>query len=210
MKKPILKIYLLAITTAFFYSCSQNETNDADARAESQQFEIINVTHHDGKPFSTGTSNSSTGKYVDNPGGGVMMQAFYWDVPAGGNWWNTVSGKVAAWGNAGIGSIWLPPASKAQNGAFSMGYDPTDYFDFGDYNQNGSVETRFGSKTELVSLITNAHAENMKVYADIVINHNSGGQSEANPFTGTNTWTNFTGVASGKFPRTYNDFYKNC
>lgn len=114
-----------------------------------------------------------------------MMQAFYWDVPAGGNWWNTVTEKVADWSNAGIGSIWLPPVSKAQNGPFSMGYDPTDYFDFGDYNQNGTVETRFGSKTELVNLITKAHTENMKVYADIVINHNSGGQSEANLFTGT-------------------------
>jgi hypothetical protein len=42
----------------------------------------------------------------------------YWDVPAGGNWWNTVSTKVTAWSNAGIGSIWLPPVSKAQNGPF--------------------------------------------------------------------------------------------
>jgi alpha-amylase len=50
----------------------------------------------------------------------------------------------------------------------------------------------------------------MQVYADIVINHNSGGQSEANPYTGTNTWTNFSGVASGKFQRNYNDFYKNA
>ena len=133
MKNHNAKIYLMTAIMAFFYSCSSNETNEVDSRAQSQQFEIINVTHHDGKPFSTGTkSSSSTGKYVDNPGGGVMMQAFYWDVPAGGTWWNTVSGKVTAWSNAGIGSIWLPPASKAQNGAFSMGYDPTDYFDFGD------------------------------------------------------------------------------
>jgi alpha-amylase len=33
------------------------------------------------------------------------------------------------------------PVSKAQNGPFSMGYDPTDYFDFGNYNQNGTIET---------------------------------------------------------------------
>ncbi len=76
------------------------------------------------------------------------------------------------------------------------------------YNQNGTVETRFGSKTELEALITKAHAENMQVYADIVLNHNSGGQSQANPFTGTNTWTDFSGVASGKFQRSYHDFYK--
>jgi alpha-amylase len=91
-----------------------------------------------------------------------------------------------------------------------MGYDPTDYYDFGNFNQNGSVETRFGSRAELEALITQAHTENMQVYADIVINHNSGGQSEANPYTGTNTWTNFSGVASGKFTRNYNDFYKNA
>ena len=210
MKKPFVKFYCFTAIIALLCACSDNETSENGASTASKEFKIIHVTHHDGKPFSTGETQSSlTGKYVDNPGGGVMMQAFYWDVPAGGNWWNTVTTKLTDWSNAGIGSVWLPPASKAQNGAFSMGYDPTDYFDFGDYNQNGTIETRFGSKTELVSLITKAHTENMKVYADIVINHNSGGQSEANPFTGTNTWTNFTGVASGKFKRTYNDFYKN-
>jgi alpha-amylase len=75
----------------------------------------------------------------------------------------------------------------------------TDYFDFGNYNQNGTTETRFGSKTELVSLISKAHSENIQVYADIVLNHNSGGQLENNPYTGTQTYTDFTGVASGKF-----------
>jgi alpha-amylase len=59
--------------------------------------------------------------------------------------------------------LWLPPASKAQNGAYSMGYDPTDYYDFGNFNQNGSVETRFGSRAELEALITQAHTENMQV-----------------------------------------------
>src|SRR4051812_27550052 len=108
MKKSNLQIYALTAVTAFFYSCSQNETEQTNTRAESQQFEIINVTH-DGRPFSTGDAKTSaTGKYVDNPGGGVMMQAFYWDVPAGGTWWDVVNGKVTAWSNAGIGSIWLP------------------------------------------------------------------------------------------------------
>ncbi|WP_264565253.1 alpha-amylase [Flavobacterium sp. N3904] len=210
MKKPNFKMYALCALLVGLYSCNSSDEATTNSIETAREFKIINVTTHDGRPFSTGkTSSSITGKYVDNPGGGVMMQAFYWDVPAGGNWWNTVGTKVVAWGNAGIGSIWLPPVSKAQNGAFSMGYDPTDYFDFGDYNQNGTVETRFGSKAELVSLITKAHAENIKVYADIVINHNSGGQLENNPFTGTQTYTNFTGVASGKFKRTSADFYKN-
>jgi alpha-amylase len=74
-----------------------------------------------------------------------MMQALL-GCPSRRKWWNTLSTKVTAWSNAGIGSI-LPPVSKAQNGPFSMGYD-TDYFDFGNYNQNGTTETRFGSKTD--------------------------------------------------------------
>ena len=158
------------------------------------------------KPANDGgtVSNART----PGPGGGVLMQAFYWDVPAGGTWWNTVKGKIASWDVAGISAIWLPPVSKAQNGPFSMGYDPFDYYDFGQYNQMGSTETRFGSKTELTGLITQAHNYNIDVYADMVLNHNSGGASEANPFTGGNTWTKFQPL-SGKFNRSYYDFHPN-
>ena len=209
MKKTNFILSLLAL--ALISSCqNRDEADMKTSQQEEVHDKIVNVTHHDGKPFNTGSgSGSAHAKFVAGPGGSVLMQGFYWDVPDGGNWWNTVKDKLTAWSNAGIGAVWLPPASKAQNGAYSMGYDPTDYYDFGNFNQNGSVETRFGSRTELEALITKAHAENMQVYADIVINHNSGGQSEANPFTGTNTWTNFSGVASGKFQRNYNDFYKN-
>lgn len=209
MKKGIIKFAVLVSLIAI-YSC-ENENVATETMADAKkEIKVVQVTKHDGRPFSTGEfTNGNASKYVAGPGGGVMMQAFYWDCPAGGNWWNTISNKVTSWGNAGMSAIWLPPVSKAQNGPFSMGYDPTDYFDFGDFNQNGTVETRFGSKTELTTLIANAHNQNMQVYADIVINHNSGGQLEANPFTGTNTYTNFNGVTSGKFKRTYNDFYKN-
>ena len=141
-------------------------------------------------------------------GSGVMMQAFYWDVPAGGTWWDSLETKMSDWSNAGIDAIWIPPASKAQNGPFSMGYDPFDYFDFGEYNQMGSIETRFGSRTELENMVDAAHNEGLNVIADIVLNHNSGANLEANPFTGTNTWTDFQPL-SGKFNRSYYDFHPN-
>lgn len=145
---------------------------------------------------------------LPGPGGGVLMQAFYWDVPAGGNWYNTVSSKISSWNSAGISAIWLPPPGKTMYGATSMGYDPFDYFDVGQYNQMGSTETRFGSLTELNNLITAAHNNNIQVYADVVLNHNSGGASQANPATGGSTYTKFT-PASGKFPRSYSDFHPN-
>ncbi len=205
MKTLKLKGLILGVALLMF-SCQTAEEDNLDIQKENS---IMNVTTHDGQPFSTGQSTSISKAFTPGPGGGVMMQAFYWDVPSGGTWWNTVKSKVTAWSNAGIDAVWLPPASKAQNGALSMGYDPTDYFDFGNFNQNGTIETRFGSKTELQSLISTAHSQNVKVFADIVLNHNSGAQLEANQYTGTNTWTDFSGVASGKFLRSQHDFHPN-
>lgn len=205
------KLHFLASCSLalIFFACSE-EHLVSELDATPGEMEPIQVTTHDGRAFSTqNTNGAESGIFVGGPGGGVMMQGFYWDVPAGGTWWDTLTTKVVDWSNAGIQSVWLPPVSKAQGGAFSMGYDPTDYFDFGDYNQNGTVETRFGSRTELETFISAAHAQNMEVYADIILNHNSGGQLEANQYTGTNTWTDYTAISSGKFPRSQHDFHPN-
>ncbi|AIF68502.1 alpha-amylase [Palaeococcus pacificus DY20341] len=141
--------------------------------------------------------------------GGVMMQAFYWDVPEGGIWYDTIRAKIPDWAAAGITSIWLPPPSKGMSGGYSMGYDPYDYFDLGEYYQMGTVETRFGSKQELIDLINTAHSYGLEVYADIVINHRAGGDLEWNPFVNDYTWTDFSKVASGKYTANYLDFHPN-
>lgn len=182
-------IFTLAVSAMLFWGCSK-DAEGLEPEAGSQSIEMA-----PGKTMARSVGTK------------VMMQAFYWDVPAGGTWWNTVSSKIAAWNNAGIDAIWLPPATKG-SGGYSMGYDPFDYFDFGSYNQMGSTETRFGSLTEIQALIANAHDNNLSVIADIVINHNSGGDSQYNPFTGGNTWTDFQ-PASGKFIRSYYDFHPN-
>jgi alpha-amylase len=59
------------------------------------------IDHHDGHPFSTGKSMTATttGKYVANPGGGVMMQAFtgmYLLVETGGSKYKSNS-MVKCW-----------------------------------------------------------------------------------------------------------------
>ncbi|KZS41741.1 alpha-amylase [Aquimarina aggregata] len=137
---------------------------------------------------------------------GIFMQAFYWDVEPRGAWYDEVSKSIEDWAASGIDRIWLAPPGKAQSGGFSMGYDPCDYFDLGEFDQHGTVETRFGSRQELENLIQKSHDNGLEVIADIVLNHNSGGQLEANPNTGTDTFTKFD-PASGLFPRTYDDFY---
>lgn len=187
------QVFFMFLSMFFLFSCAKKEIDDFDK--DELTSKVIHVTDTDYSQKAASGAN-------------VMMQAFYWDVPAGGTWWDVVRSKVDDWGNAGFNAIWLPPASKAQNGTYSMGYDPFDYFDFGQYNQMGSTETRFGSKTELQNLINTAHSNGVSVYADIVLNHNSGGNSEYNPFKGENTWTDFQ-PASGKFNRTYYDFHPN-
>jgi alpha-amylase len=150
-------------------------------------------------------------KEISN-GRGVMMQAFYWDVEPRFAWWDNVSSKIEDWSEHGVDKIWLPPPSKGQSGGYSMGYDPSDYFDLGEYNQHGTIETRFGSKTELISLIERAHSKNIEVIADIVLGHNSGGGLQPNPYRLKDTYTLFNtnhGNASGKFNRSYEDYHPN-
>jgi len=94
-----------------------------------------------------------------------------------------------------------------------MGYDPSDYFDVGEFEQQGTIETRFGSRQELEDLIQKAHANNLEVIADIVMGHNSGGGLQYNPFRDAEVFSLFNeenGNASGKFNRNFEHFHPNA
>ena len=140
----------------------------------------------------------------------VMMQAFYWDAPQQekqeGNWWNVIAEHIEALSKSGISALWLPPVSKGYDNR-SMGYDPYDYFDLGDYDQKGGAKTLWGNRAELEALIAKAHDNKIGLYADMVINHNSGAdEEEVNPLDGQKRWTKFN-PRSGKFPRDWNSFH---
>jgi len=140
----------------------------------------------------------------------VMMQAFYWDAPQKekqeGNWWNVIAEHVEALSKSGISALWLPPVSKGYDNR-SMGYDPYDYWDLGDYDQKGGKKTLYGNRAELEALIKTAHEHKVALYADMVINHNSGAdEEEVNPLDGEKRWTKFKPM-SEKFPRDWNSFH---
>lgn len=143
---------------------------------------------------------------------GVMMQTFYWDCPRVDGrefqWWNTIREQVPALAKAGFTSLWLPPAHKAANLAGpSMGYDPYDYYDLGEFDQKGGIPTWFGTRAELESLIREAHNHKLSVIADMVFNHNSGADAqELNPILNQMRWTLFT-PKSGKFARNWECFH---
>ena len=143
---------------------------------------------------------------------GVMLQAFYWDCPRDSGkefqWWSTIRAELPALAKVGFSALWLPPVHKAANlGGPSMGYDPYDYYDLGEFDQKGGVPTWFGTRQDLLGLIDDAHRLKMGVVADLVINHNSGADSqEVNPLTGQSRWTCFT-PKSGRFPRDWQCFH---
>jgi len=143
---------------------------------------------------------------------GVMLQAFYWDCPSAENrehkWWDHIKSKLPEIARAGFTALWLPPANKAAYWK-SMGYDPYDFYDLGEFDQQGGVPTWFGSKAELLDLIESAHDLELQVYADLVFNHNSGADSqELNPVDNQMRWTKFS-PKSGKFPRDWTCFHPN-
>ncbi len=97
---------------------------------------------------------------------GVILQAFYWDCPREEKkefkWWKYIEKQVPALAEVGFTSLWLPPIHKAANlSGPSMGYDPYDYYDLGEFDQKGSVPTWYGTKKELLSLIQTAHSHEL-------------------------------------------------
>ncbi len=141
-------------------------------------------------------------------GDGTLLQAFYWLTPDNGEWWSMLEDKVPEFRNAGFDAIWGPPMVKTKEGNIpSGGYEPYDFYDLGEFDQQGRVRTRFGTRTQLESFISSANLNDLAVIADVVINHNRGGEIEWNPIADTFTETNFMNVASGKFLRNYTSYH---
>jgi alpha-amylase len=107
-------------------------------------------------------------------GNGTMMQYFHWYNSADGNLWNEVGANAEQLSKLGINAVWLPPAYKAKDGGVSNGYDTYDLWDLGEFDQKGSVRTKFGTKEEYVAAIESLHQHGVQVYADIVLNHKGG------------------------------------
>ncbi|MBE2281296.1 MAG: T9SS type A sorting domain-containing protein [Ignavibacteriaceae bacterium] len=114
------------------------------------------------------------------PKSDVFLQGFYWNSPPGGTWYDSLRAMVPRLASAGFSAVWFPSPAKGAGGGMSMGYDPYDHFDFGEFNQKGSRETRFGSKQELVNTIRTFHEAGIQVWADAVLRHMMGGELETN------------------------------
>lgn len=107
---------------------------------------------------------------------GILFQGFEWFLPDNGNYYKDMLLKLDELENKGITAIWLPPVSK---GTWSndTGYGPYDLYDLGEFDQKGTVRTKYGTKDELINLIHVIHERGIQVYADVVLNHKAGADS---------------------------------
>lgn len=104
----------------------------------------------------------------------TMLQGFEWYIPADGQHWNRIAGEAERLAKLGFTDIWLPPAYKGHEGATDVGYGVYDIYDLGEFDQKGSVRTKYGTKDEYLAAIRALHAAGLHVLADVVLNHMMG------------------------------------
>jgi alpha-amylase len=120
---------------------------------------------------------------------GVMFQFFEWNVSDDGSLWNKIAESAPALRGKGVTAIWFPPPTKGYAGSKDVGYGAYDLFDLGEFDQKGSVRTKYGTKAELLHAVETVQAHQMDAYIDVVMNHRIGGDEteevqvvEVNPF----------------------------
>ncbi|WP_112547252.1 MULTISPECIES: alpha-amylase [unclassified Rhizobium] len=104
----------------------------------------------------------------------TLLQFFHWYYPDGGCLWKEVEDKAESLAAMGITDVWLPPAYKGASGGYSVGYDTYDLFDIGEFDQKGTVATKYGDRAALQRACHSLKNNGMRVIHDVVLNHKMG------------------------------------
>jgi alpha-amylase len=155
----------------------------------------------------------------------TLLQYFHWYYNEDDKLWIKAKKDAQSLAEKGITGVWLPPAYKAESGAASIGYDPYDLFDLGEFDQKNTIETRFGNKVDYQEAIKTFQDNGIVAIADVVLNHKAGGDELEQVSVRTvdpenrlaftsgvfniEAWTKFTFPGRNKV---YSDFVwdKNC
>ena len=108
------------------------------------------------------------------PSNDTMMQYFEWYLPSDSTLWSKVTKEAKHLENIGVSHLWLPPAYKGAGGKDDVGYGVYDLYDLGEFDQKGTIPTKYGTKDEYIEAIRILRENNIKVLADIVLNHKMG------------------------------------
>ncbi|KAF5391545.1 hypothetical protein D9757_002344 [Collybiopsis confluens] len=108
---------------------------------------------------------------TENP---LMIQFFTWDSKANGmSWWKHFEEEIPRLREMGFTQVWLPPPNKAAEPE-GRGYDAYDLWDLGEFDQKGTVATRWGSREEFLSACRVAKEHDVDILIDAVLNHKLG------------------------------------
>jgi chitodextrinase/glycosidase len=130
----------------------------------------------------------------------TLMQYFEWYLPGDGNHWNRMGADAQNLANMGITGVWIPPAYKGGAGTFDVGYGVYDVYDLGEFNQKGTVRTKYGTKAQLQNAITQLHNNGVEVYLDVVMNHKGGADALETVSAHEVDWNDRNRVISGNYP----------
>lgn len=93
--------------------------------------------------------------------------------------WDEIYRRTPEIAEIGYDALWIPSPCKSpvagNNKWANVGYSLYDRFDLGDIPQRGTVETRYGNRGQLRNMVDHLHFSDVKVYPDIVFNHNGNG-----------------------------------
>ncbi|AJY46055.1 alpha-amylase [Martelella endophytica] len=106
--------------------------------------------------------------------GRVLLQFFHWYYPDGGKLWDEVAEKAESLATIGVTDVWLPPAYKGSSGGYSVGYDTYDLFDLGEFDQKGTVATKYGDRGALENACRTLADHGIGAIHDVVLNHKMG------------------------------------
>ncbi len=128
-------------------------------------------------------------RFFDSDGLANFVEGAHWPAQFQGGDWNGVTEKLGYLSDLGVNSLWLSAPFKNRNYAGAAidpvsdthlyssyhGYWPSpaaiDYSNPSNPNPVPAVEDRLGNAADLHTLIASAHAENMYVLFDYVMNH---------------------------------------
>lgn len=128
----------------------------------------------------------------------TMMQFFEWNLPSDGLLWRRLAAQAKYLRALGIDILWLPPAYKGSGGGFDVGYGVYDTYDLGEFDQKGTVRTKYGTRDEYLEAIEACHGSGISVIADIVMNHRMGADEKEIVSAAKFDWNNRTQQISGE------------
>ncbi|CAI6335176.1 unnamed protein product [Periconia digitata] len=121
-------------------------------------------------PPSPPKSPKLNGIRVQIPENPVLMEAFQWHAPGDHKHWKRLQAALPSLSAIGITDLWLPPGSKGKD-AESNGYDIYDAWDLGEFDQKGTIPTKWGTKQDLVNLAVNGRHYGIGLMWDAILNH---------------------------------------